>query len=254
MVVWVKRAVLCALLAGCGGRAERHVDPDGPEANGGTGVESAGAPSSGGTTAAGSGGSSAVAGGGGVLDPSAGAGGVDDGAGTPNDGGTSWDGFTGPPPGTPIGTKACDRGLTTNYAGLIPDDVEEGFHGILDGTPVLLARGAPAPGAMSASSPQCKALTMELLFDGAFEGDQLTLYFNSDDSCITQGWYVPKGGSPEPIAGDIALHVWPGDEVGTGVHFVYGALSLRAKGFDGGVTHTLEGEFSVYVVDEVCIG
>jgi hypothetical protein len=251
MVAWVQRAVLCVLLAGCGGRAERHVGSGGTEANGGAGGDVAGAPGSGGAIPEGMGGNGAVGGavgGGVVIDPTA------VGSGVGGDSAASWDGFAGPPPGTPVGTQACDRGITTNYAGPIPD-VEAGFHGVLDGIPIALASGAPAPGVMSAGSPDCRALMMELLFDGAFEGDQLTLYFNSDDTCVTQGWYVPHGADAEPIEGDIVLHVWPDgdDDPYSGVHFLYGALSLRAKGFDGSFTHVLEGEFNVYVTESICI-
>jgi hypothetical protein len=253
MVAWVKRAVLCALIAGCGGHAERHVDSKGTEANGGAGGDVAGAPGSGGAIPDGMGGNGAVGGavgagvgGGVVIDPTTGGDG---------NAGASWDGFTGPPSGTPVGTQTCDRGITTHYAGAIPD-VEAGFHGVLDGIPIALASGAPAPGVMSAGSPGCRALMLELLFDGKFEGDQLTLYFNSDDTCITQGWYVPHGADAEPIEGDIALHVWPDgdDDPFSGMHFLYGALSLRAKGEGGGYTHVIEGEFNVYVTESTCFG
>jgi hypothetical protein len=236
------------MVLACGGRAQK-ADPNDEDASGASAGSSGDTPSGRGGTSAGVGGAAGAAGAGataGVVVPVFGGAGEDEGANVPD----------APPPGVEIGTLACPQGTTTQYQAPLPQ-VDQGFRGEIDGTPIELPLGAPNYGSLTLGGgcPRANIWTVEFIFDGALEGDQFTLYLDPAEGCVQQGWYVPKGEDAQATEIEAALHLWQEGEHGSDMaRFVYGTLVMRSKALDGGASHELRGQVSLYLPTYVCIG
>lgn len=246
MVAWVRVAAVCGVALACGGRAQRAEPNEGGDASGGS---SAGSP---GEAAAGTGGTGAGGVAGSTTIPTAGNPGA---AGSSSgSGGTSvWTGLGGAPAGEPSSTHECPQGTTTEYVGALPE-VELRFRGTLNGEPVDLATDR-----MSAfGGCNGNIWTVELFFDGVFAGDQLTLYFDAREGCLAQAWYLPEGEDAEATTVRSELQLWSATERNPEDRLpqqaVYGALSIRAVAVDGRTTHELDGELTLHLEHNVCVG
>jgi hypothetical protein len=252
MVAWVRVAALCGVMLACGGRAQRTPDEGGGGAGSSAGSPSEDAAGHGGTSA-GLAGSVGVGGaaGEGVI-PTAGTTSVA-GASSGSGGTSTWTGFEGPPPGEPSGSHECPQGTTTEYVGALPE-VALRFRGRLNGEPVHLETGRMTLG----GGCHGDTWTVELFFDGAFAGDQLTLYLDARAGCLAQAWYLPAGEDAEGTKIRSDLHMWsdtePSPDTFLPTQVVYGALTIQALAVDGSVTHELDGELTIQLEQRFCIG